>query len=159
MSIRFPASRRASLFVFAGALSLVVAAGFLLGRDPVALTNVNNQGLAIKGYDPVAYFEQSQPVPGNPQFTHQWSNATWRFSSAANRDKFAANPEQYAPQFGGYCAWAVSKGYTADTDPAAWKIIGGKLYLNYNKSIQKKWEDGVTQRIADAEKNWPALHR
>jgi YHS domain-containing protein len=135
-----------------------VAAAFATAGlvDPV---NKNRQGVALKGYDPVAYFRVSGPVKGSPQFSYSWMNATWHFSSAENRDAFAKEPEKYAPQFGGYCAWAVSNNYTADIDPEAWKIIDGKLYLNYNKDVQKKWQEGVLERIADSNKNWPKLHK
>ena len=91
---------------------------------------VDDNNIAIRGTDPVAYFTQGGPVAGSADFTHTWNNATWQFSSAENRDLFASNPEQYAPQYGGFCAWAMSQGYTASIDPSAWKIVDGKLYLN-----------------------------
>ncbi len=131
----------------------------LRGRDPVDPVNKDRAGVALKGHDPVAYFEQGQPVKGHSQFTHSWMNAKWRFSSQQNRDKFAADPAKYAPQFGGYCAWAVSQGYTAPIDPEAWKIVDGKLYLNYSKSVQRMWEKDLRRRIAAGERNWPALSR
>ena len=87
---------------------------------------------AVGGYDPVAYFTEGKPVAGNSGITHQWKGTTWRFSSEKNRDLFKAEPAKYAPQYGGYCAWAVSQGYTAKGDPNHWKIVGGKLYLNYD---------------------------
>ena len=137
----------------AGLACAVVA---LAGKvDPV---NVNG-GAAIKGYDPVAYFEQKQPVKGSPQYSYDWMNAKWLFASAQNRDKFAAAPEQYAPKYGGYCAYAVSQGHTAPVDPAAWSIIDGKLYLNYSKDVQKKWEQDRAGYIQKAEQNWPGLHK
>ncbi|MCX6596652.1 MAG: hypothetical protein NTV70_09830 [Acidobacteria bacterium] len=133
------------------------ASGYAAERvEPV---NKDGAGLALKGYDTVAYFQAKAPVKGVPEFTHSWKGATWQFSSAANRDAFAKNPEQYAPQYGGYCAWAVSNNYTAPVDPLAWKIIEGKLYLNYNTAVQKKWEDGVLKRIEQATTNWPQLHK
>lgn len=135
------------------------SAALCLGGGPVEPVNKDRAGVALKGYDPVAYFEAGQPVKGQAAFSHSWMNAKWFFGSQANRDKFAAGPEKYAPRFGGYCAWAVSQGYTAPIDPQAWKIVDGKLYLNYDKSVQKKWEKDVRRLIADAEKNWPGLHR
>lgn len=114
-------------------------------------------GLALDGYDPVAYFEEGRPVPGSKAFTHAWSGATWRFASAAHRDAFAAAPERYAPQYGGFCAWAVAHGYTADVDPEAWKIVEGRLYLNCDKEVQAKWEADVPGHIQRADANWPAL--
>jgi YHS domain-containing protein len=127
--------------------------------SPVDPVNKDRSAVAIKGYDPVAYFKQSAPVKGSAEFTHQWNGATWRFSSKGNRDEFASKPDMYAPQFGGYCSWAVSQGYTADIDPNAWKVVNGKLYLNYNKSVQKKWEADQNALIEKANRNWPGLHR
>ena len=123
--------------------------------DPV----YQHGGLAIRGYDPVAYHQQSGPVKGSAQFSYQWRDATWLFASAENRDRFQAEPERYAPQYGGYCAYAVSTGRTASIDPEAWKIVDGKLYLNYSKGVQKKWEQDVPGNIVKADKNWPDLHR
>jgi hypothetical protein len=131
----------------------------LLAKSPVEPVNQTSTGIAIKGYDPVSYFVDSRSEKGSAQFTFRWMNAQWQFVSAANRDRFAAEPENYAPQFGGYCAWAVSKGYTADIDPNAWTIAGGKLYLNYNKSVQNMWLKERDTRIQAAEMNWPGLHK
>ena len=112
---------------------------------------------AIRGYDTVAYFTEGKAVKGKPQFTHEWKGAKWRFASAENRDLFKADPEKYAPQYGGYCAYAVSKGYTASTDPEAWTIHKGKLYLNYSKSVMATWRKDKDGRITKADKNWPAV--
>lgn len=114
-------------------------------------------GKAIKGYDPVAYFTENRAVKGESDFRYNWNGAEWRFSSAANLDLFVANPNQYFPQYGGYCAWAVSKGYTAKIDPEAWRIVEGKLYLNYSKSVQETWQQDITGNIAKADANWPKL--
>ena len=114
-------------------------------------------GTAIDGTDPISYFTEGRPVAGDRNITHDWNGATWRFTSAENRDLFAANPEKYAPQYGGYCAWAVAQGYTASTDPEAWKIVDDKLYLNYSKSVQEKWEADIPRHIAAADGNWPAV--
>ena len=114
-------------------------------------------GTAVGGYDPVAYFTDGKPVAGRADITHQWKGATWRFSSEKNRETFKANPEKYAPQYGGYCAWAVSQGYTAKGDPNYWKIVDGKLYLNYDAGVQKNWEKNIPGHIASANKNWPKV--
>ncbi len=124
------------------------------GQDPVYQSFF---GTAIDGTDPVSYFEEGRPIEGDSAFTHEWNGATWRFASTANRDRFAAEPEAYAPQYGGYCAWAVSQGYTASTDPEAWAIVDRKLYLNYSLSVQEKWERDIPGNIASAEKNWPSV--
>ena len=143
-----------------GRLSLaavLTVAGAIAGT--VDAVNKNGMGVAIKGYDVVAYFEQSQPVKGTPQFTQTWNGAVWQFASAEHREKFAAAPEKYAPQFGGYCAYAVSEGHTASIDPEAWKIVDGRLYLNYSKGVQKKWSENQQQRIDQGNRNWPGLHK
>ncbi len=114
-------------------------------------------GIAIDGTDPVAYFTESAPVTGDPSITHEWNGAIWQFASSENRDTFAADPEAYAPQYGGYCAWAVSEGYTASTVPEAWKIVDSKLYLNFSRRIQRRWERDIPGRIASADANWPGV--
>jgi YHS domain-containing protein len=119
----------------------------------------SEDGVAIRGYDPVAYFTESKPVEGKREFTHNWQGTTWQFSSAENRDLFASAPEKYAPQYGGYCAWAVKEGTTAPIDPQAWKIVDEKLYLNLNPSIQKQWQQDIPGYIAKADQNWPDVLR
>ena len=117
-------------------------------------------GAAIRGYDPVAYFTEGKPVKGKAEFTHQWKGATWRFASAANRERFAAAPEKYAPQYGGYCAYGVAGGYTVKTEPDAWSVVDGKLYLNYDRSVQASWVKDIPGYIRKANANWPkALER
>lgn len=127
----------------------------VLAVDPVNKSLFG--GVAIRGHDPVAYFVESKPVKGSDDFEVEWNGATWRFSSARNRDTFKATPETYAPQYGGYCAWAVSQGYTAGIDPDAWKIVDGKLYLNYSKDVQKDWEADIAGNIRKGDQNWPKL--
>ena len=136
--------------------ALVMTAFAAAPVDPV---NKTRGGVGLKGHDPVAYFEQGRAVKGSPQFTSEWMGATWQFSSAANRDLFAKEPHKYAPQFGGYCAWAVGHGYTANIDPEAWRIVDGKLYLNYSKSVQKMWEQDQRRWIDAGHANWPKLHK
>ncbi|MBS1826968.1 MAG: YHS domain protein [Acidobacteria bacterium] len=121
--------------------------------------NKSRNGLALKGYDPVAYFAQSRPVKGLPAYSATHAGATYLFATAENRDAFTAAPDKYAPQFGGYCAWAVGHGYTADIDPQAWHIDNNKLYLNYNRSVQTMWLKDKAKWIADADRNWPTLHK
>lgn len=115
------------------------------------------KGVAIKGTDTVAYFSEGKAVKGDKKYSYQWGNTTWWFKNEANRDLFAQNPEKYAPQFGGFCAWAVSQNYTAPIDPQAWKIVGGKLYLNYNKSVQRTWSQDIPGNITKGDRNWPNL--
>ena len=127
-----------------------------LARSPEIYTGILSS-VAVGGYDPVAYFNEGKPVEGRRDITWSWKGATWRFVSEKNRDAFKARPEAYAPQYGGHCAWAVSKGYTAKGDPKHWKIVNGKLYLNYNATVQKDWERDVPARIASGDKNWPTV--
>jgi len=113
--------------------------------------------LAVGGYDPVAYFASGKPVEGKKAFEYKYNNATWRFASAENLAAFKASPDKYAPQYGGYCAWAASQGKTAPGDPKLWKVVNGKLYLNYNTDVQKKWEADIPGLIAKGDANWPAI--
>lgn len=113
---------------------------------------------AIHGYDTVAYITDNKAVKGSDDYTADWQGATFKFASKANRDKFKAAPEQYAPQFGGYCAYAVAvKNDKVGTDPDAFKIVNGKLYLNYDKDIQKKWEANQAAYIQKGNTVWPTL--
>jgi hypothetical protein len=141
---------------------LVVATAFFFGIFVPSLAeakseiNKNWQGLAINGYDPVAYYKDGKPAKGSSKYEFEWKDSKWRFASAESRDIFRANPEDYAPRYGGYCAWAVSQGYTAAVDPKnAWKIVKGKLYFNYNVEIKEKWEKDIPGNIKKADGNWP----
>lgn len=138
-------------------IGLVVSAVFFAAcsnSESFKKINTTAENVAVKGFDAVAYFTAQKAVEGNPQYSFIWNGAKWYFSSAENMEKFKSAPENYAPQFGGYCSFAVSKGYTADGDPNAWKIVDGKLYLNYNQKVREMWEAEQEQRIKDAEKNW-----
>jgi len=112
---------------------------------------------AIKGYDPVAYFKEAKPVKGSDEYSFKWKDANWLFSSKENRDSFSLNPEKYAPQYGGYCAYGLSEGHKAPTDPNAWTIVDGKLYFNYSLKVKELWIKNPTERIEKADKNWPML--
>lgn len=151
-SARILLSAAAVLLFF---LSAPTSAGAGSGVAPVNKSLFG--GVAIEGYDPVAYFVSGKSVQGSRKFQFTWQGATWRFASEENRDRFVAAPEKYAPQFGGYCAYAVSQGTTAKIDPQAWKIVDGKLYLNLNKDIQAIWEQGIPEYIRLAKENWPKL--
>ena len=127
----------------------------VFAKDPVSTGILSN--LAVSGHDPVAYFTQGKPVEGNSDHEYEWNGATWRFSSAENLNAFKSGPQAFAPQYGGYCAWAVSQGYTAPSDPQAWRIVDDKLYLNYSKKVQQNWLRDIPGNIAEADKNWPKV--
>lgn len=126
-----------------------------MALDPVFTGTFSNT--AIRGYDPVAYFRVANAVEGERQYAYDWNGATWLFASAENRDAFAQSPEDYAPQYGGYCAWAISQGYTASIDPEAWTIHAGKLYLNFSKPVRQQWLGDITGNIEKGDVNWPRL--
>jgi len=111
--------------------------------------------LAVKGYDSVAYFTEGKPTKGSKDFEHEWQDATWRFANAENLELFKNDPEKYAPQYGGYCAYAVAINKTASSDPTQFHIKDGKLYLNYDAKIQNKWLAERDTFIVDANQNWP----
>lgn len=114
-------------------------------------------GVAIDGYDPVAYFADGRPVPGRPEHSVEHGGVRWLFSTEAHRDAFLADPERYRPQYGGFCAYAVANGQFAKIDPEAWSIEGGRLYLNYDLSIRDRWLGDVDGYIRRADENWPAM--
>lgn len=125
------------------------------GESPVYTGFLSS--LAVNGYDPVAYFKEGRPVEGKSDHTLEYKGAEWHFASQENREAFRQNPDQYAPQYGGYCAWAVAQGYTAKGDPMNWRVVNGKLYLNYNADIQTRWERDIPGNIKSAEQNWPRI--
>lgn len=113
--------------------------------------------IAINGYDPVAYFTQNQPVAGNLEYAVNWNDAVWLFASPDHMEMFEADPEAYAPQFGGYCAYALSKGSIAPTAPEAWTVHEGKLYLNFSLRARELWLDDVPGNITKANGYWPDI--
>ena len=117
----------------------------------------SSSGLAIRGADPVAYFTDGEAVMGDSEYETEWEGAVWRFASAENQELFEADPEAYAPQYGGYCAKALSEGNVVSVDPEAWKIVDGKLYLNYSKEVQEQWLGDVPGNIALADEMWPTV--
>lgn len=112
---------------------------------------------AIGGYDTVSYFPSQEPVKGKAEFSTEWNGATWRFASAENLEKFKADPTKYAPQYGGYCAWAVAQGSLAKGNPNQWHIEDDKLYLNINSDIKQKWLTNKNKFIIDANQQFPSL--
>lgn len=119
--------------------------------------NANGNDVAIQGYDPVAYFTEETPQKGSATYTATYKNAIYHFSSEQNRDLFRASPTKYAPQYGGFCAFGVTKGRKFDTDPTAWRVVDGKLYLNLNKDVQKVWLEDVPGYITNANETWTSI--
>lgn len=112
---------------------------------------------AAEGYDVTTYFSEAQPIKGDKAFSTEYQDADWYFANQENLDKFTQDPQKYAPQYGGYCAWAVSHGSTARGDPLLWTIHEDKLYLNYNKSLNGRWRSDKENLIVKADKNWPSV--
>ena len=115
------------------------------------------QGMAIGGYDTVAFFVEDRAIQGQPGFAVQWKGAVWHFVSKDNQINFESDPRAYAPRFGGYCAFAVSQGYLMSGSPESWQIIGGELFLLYSPSVHQIWQRQSAELIVQARDNWPAV--
>lgn len=145
--------RRGIIRMVQKALLVVLVSGLaalLLGAAPAP-------DVAIKGYDPAAYFTVGKPLQGSDANTFQWHGFTWHFASQEHRDLFAASPEKYAPQYDGYCAWAMTESRKAITDPEVWRIVDGKLYLNCSKEAYEKWIRDIPGHIEKADRNWRGM--
>lgn len=125
--------------------------------SPVPSLNLSKSGLALRGYDPVAYFNAGKPVKGDASITVKNGGAEYRFSSQENKELFIANPGKYLPEFGGFCAYGAAVNYKVDGDPSVWNIVDGKLYLNINRSVNKTWRGDRQTYISKANKNWTKL--
>ena len=142
---------RRTLILTAAALPLALSTPASAGEPEI----LSYDGAAIGGYDPVAYFTENRPVKGSADHAVMWKGAEWRFASAGNRARFAADPEAFAPKYGGYCAYAASKGYVAPTVPEAWAVHEGRLYLNYSLRARTLWAEDIPGNIARADAIWP----
>jgi len=146
-------SRRSALGLLAAAPAALAALPAFSQTAPVFSENE----VALRGADPVAYFTESTHRIGDDRNAAMWNGTTWHFTSAANRDVFAADPEAYAPQYGGYCAFAMSRGYIAPTVPEAWTIVDTRLYLNFSLSVRTQWARDIPGNIALANQYWPGI--
>ncbi|HHP7235202.1 MAG TPA: YHS domain-containing (seleno)protein [Desulfobacterales bacterium] len=138
-------------------LALAVMAFSALGdSDAIGADDLETklQSVAIQGYDPVAYFTEGRAIRGKSDYFFTWNDARWLFATAEHRDRFAADPERYAPKFRGYCAYGMSMGKQVAADPQEWTIVDGKLYLNYNRKTRDIWREDQAALIKKAEKNW-----
>jgi len=143
-------SRKAAGLFLAAALATAIPA------EAASETN-QKDGVALAGYDAVAYFSDAKPVKGDAAISYSLDGVTYRFASAANRDAFAEQPSRYLPQYGGWCAYGLSRGYKAPIDPAAFTVRDGKLYLNYSLEVQTEWRKDPAGYIVKADKNWPTV--
>ena len=155
-----PTRRR--IIIGAGAVAVAAATGagawIALRDDAGTHAFFAVDGIAIRGTDPVAYFTEAEAIAGSAEYTAEWSGVTWQFASAENRDAFVAEPTAYAPQYGGYCAWAVAaKEELYSTQPENWSIVDGKLYLNYSDGVQADWNEDRPGFIATGDANWPRV--
>ena len=141
-----------------GAAAITASPALAVVDQSTSNVNTNEGGLALHGYDPVAYFTAGQPTKGSSRYQVGYGGATYHFASAENRDAFKANPATYAPQFGGFCAMGVSLEKKLDGNPHVWKIVDNKLYLNVNEDVAKAWSRDVPGNIDRAEDNWPEVH-
>ena len=152
-------TRTQTLRAFVAAVVIVMPAALpaqpAMAAQPAVYTPPFTK-LALEGYDPVSYFA-GQPAKGDAKFSTTHNGVQYRFASAQNLARFQANPDAFLPQYGGYCAWAVSNGYTAKGDPTAWKVVNGKLYLNYDATVQKRWIADIPGNIAKGDHNWPQV--
>jgi YHS domain-containing protein len=140
------------MFVLAG------VGGALTVRGQAQTRVINNdKGVAVQGYDVVAYFTDHAAVKGSAQYAHTWNGVEWWFASPEHRDLFFKEPARYAPAFGGYCAYGVSRGYAVDIDPEAFAVLDGRLYLNYSRSVQRTWNEDRAGYIEKARQRWPEI--
>ena len=157
--------KRRSVILLGLASGTVGIAYFALGARKASAgpLHIDSTTFAAGGRDVVAYFDLPQNgaslkgLPGSLRFTTLWKGGQFAFATAENRDRFLADPQRYAPQFDGHCAWAAGQGYKAPASPDVWSIVNGKLYLNYSREIRRRWEKGTSGQIAAAEANWIRL--
>lgn len=140
-------------------LLVIAPTASVLGRAAFASEpeTFQEDGVAIHGYDPVAYFTEGKPVMGSDSHTVNYKGATWKFASAENLAAFEGDPERYGPRFGGYCAYAASQGYLAPTVPEAWTVHNDRLYLNFSRRVRRRWSRDIDSNIAKGEANWPGI--
>lgn len=153
MPVPRPITRRRLALTLLGAAALPAAARADIDRVYTGLLS----DLAAGGHDVVAYVTEGRAVEGRRAHAVEHRGARWLFANAGNAARFAAEPEAYAPQYGGHCAWAVANGYTAKGDPAHWRIVDGRLYLAYNAAVLARWERDIAGHIEAGDRNWPTL--
>lgn len=151
------ASAAALSLLFGGAGMLAPVEAQAYDESSNSAINVEAGNIILHGYDPVAYFTAGQPTRGDARFSIDHAGARYHFASAANKEAFAADPTQYVPQYGGFCAMGAALGKKLDVDPTQFRVVDGKLYLNVNADVFKKWSEDVPGNIAKADSNWPSI--
>jgi len=149
-----------NLLAIIGVTSSLLAAGTALAGSETNVSSgftVKGPGLAVHGYDVVAYFTKGQPTIGRAKHSTVYKDATYRFASEEHLEAFEDDPEKYQPQYGGYCAYGVAVGAKFDGDPLLWRIVAGKLYLNLNEEIQATWKKDIPGHIKKADGNWTKI--
>jgi YHS domain-containing protein len=139
--------------------TLLLASAVAIAEEPTTrrYINVDRHGLALQGYDPVAYFTDHKPVEGDAHIKSTYQGATYQFATGQHKQMFDADPAKYEPQFGGFCAYAVSQNHTASIGPEFWSIIDGRLFLQHNDKAVSLWNQDVPGHVKDADKNWPGI--
>lgn len=148
-----PTDRR----TFIAALASLPLAGFASRVQAESPMVFAANGFAINGYDPVSYFSPDGPRQGSTDHALMWKGAIWLFANDSNRERFEMDPWAYAPRYGGYCAYAVSRGYTTSTDPMAWRIHNNQLFLTHDREVFALWERDIPGNVRRANNNWPAV--
>jgi YHS domain-containing protein len=146
-------------------LLILILAGQVFAIEPINtfgpggsfFSDPDRTGVAIKGYDTVAYFKEKKPVAGKDEFMTSWMGAKWKFANKENLDDFKASPEKYAPQYGGYCAYGIANGSAVKIEPEQWTIIDDKLYLNYDEGVSKKWKKDPAKYIKQANEKFSSI--
>lgn len=149
-----PLATRAAVLLVATSIAGAASAFDPSSPEPV---NLDPNGVTLKGYDPVAYYTEGAPTPGDASIVAEYNGAIYHFASTDNRDAFAANPGEYAPAYGGFCAMAMSLGYKVDIDPTAWKIVGDQLYVQASPRAAEVWQKDIPGNIAKANDFWPKV--
>lgn len=157
MTTRNARALLAALGLLVASTSISSVPAFAVVPNSTSAVNTDEQGIALHGYDPVAYFTVGAPTKGNASFTAKYEGASYFFASAENLKKFKANPAAFAPQFGGFCAMGVALEKKLDGDPAVWKIVDGKLYLNVNADVSVAWQRDIPGNLEKANDYWPEI--
>lgn len=147
--------KRANILIRTIVVAALMATPTVHAADPVYTGWFSS--VAADGYDVVAYFTRGEAVEGSNEHTHEWGGAEWHFANEDHLERFHADPEKYAPAYGGYCAYAVAEGTTEAGDPRAWTIHEGRLFFNYDDGVQERWDEDREAYIAAADRNWPDL--